>query len=102
MYADGRRAATTGGPALPMDDPGRLILQQAGGGGNDLSYDQDYWVHPLPPPGPVTLVVSWLERGITEARAELDGAAIGEAARRAVTLWPDEPGNSIGQGSSGG
>jgi hypothetical protein len=37
-------------------------------------------------------VVSWLEHGIAEARAELDGEAISEAARRAVTLWPDEPG----------
>ena len=92
MYTDGRRAATSGGPALPTDDPGRLLLQQDGGGGNDLSYDQDCWVHPLPPPGPVTLVVSWLEHGIAEARAELDGEAISEAARRAVTLWPDEPG----------
>jgi hypothetical protein len=91
MYADGRRAATTGGPALPADDPDRLILQQDGGGGNELSYHQDIWAHPLPPPGPVTLVVSWLQHGITEARAELDGTAIGEAAQRAVTLWPDEP-----------
>jgi hypothetical protein len=47
---------------------------------------------------------SWLEHGITEARTEarteLDGAAIGEAALRAVTLWPGEPANSIGEGSS--
>ncbi len=37
-------------------------------------------------------MVSWLEHGIAEARAELDGEAISEAARRAVTLWLDEPG----------
>jgi hypothetical protein len=57
----------------------------------DLSYDQNFWVHPLPPPGPVTLVVSWPRQGIAEARAELDGAAICQAAQRAVILWPDEP-----------
>jgi hypothetical protein len=91
MYADGRRAATTGGPALPADDPGYLILQPDGGGGDDLSYDQEFWVHPLPPPGPVTLIASWPRQGITETRAELDGAAIGQAAQRAVTLWRDEP-----------
>jgi len=39
----------------------------------------------------VTFVVSWLEHGVAEARAELDGAAIGAAAQRAVTLWPEEP-----------
>jgi len=90
MYADGRRAATTG-PGLPQADPGRIVLQQDGGGGDNLSYDQDFWVHPLPPPGSVTLVVSWLEHGIAEVRAELDGTAIGEAAQRSVTLWPDDP-----------
>jgi hypothetical protein len=91
MYADGRRVATTGGPTLPVDDPEYLILQPDGGGGDDLSYDQDFWVHPLPPPGPVTLVASWPGQGITEARAELDGAAIGQAAQRAVFLWRDGP-----------
>ncbi len=49
------------------------------------------WAHPLPPDGPVTLVVSWPAQGIEEARAELDGAAIRAAAQRAVTLWPEGP-----------
>jgi hypothetical protein len=39
----------------------------------------------------VTLVVSWPEQGIPEARGELDGTAIRAAARQAVVLWPDEP-----------
>jgi hypothetical protein len=28
---------------------------------------------------------------VAETRAELDGAAVHEAAQRAVTLWPEEP-----------
>jgi hypothetical protein len=48
-------------------------------------------VHSLPQPGPVAVVVSLSQQGIAEARAELDGAAIGQAAQRAVILWPDEP-----------
>jgi hypothetical protein len=90
MYADGRRVATTS-EHLPGDDPERLVLQQGGGGGSSLTWDADFWVYPLPPEGPVTLVVSWLEHGITEARAELDGGAVREAAQHAVILWPDEP-----------
>ena len=39
----------------------------------------------------MTFVASWLEYGVTEARAELDGAAIRAAAVRAVILWPEEP-----------
>jgi hypothetical protein len=93
LYADGRRAATTGVHYRPPDDDddGRLVLQQGGGGGSSCSQDWDFWVHPLPPDGPVTLVGSWVEHGIAESRAELDGAAIRAAARRAVTLWPEEP-----------
>jgi hypothetical protein len=45
----------------------------------------------LPADGPVTFVASWLSHGVPEVRAELDGAAIRAAARRAVTLWAEEP-----------
>jgi hypothetical protein len=93
MYADGRRVATDAinGEPSPGDDPERLVLCRGGGGGDDRRWDADFWVYPLPPEGPVTLVASWLERGITEARTELDGAAIRQAAQHAVILWPDEP-----------
>jgi hypothetical protein len=47
-------------------------------------------VYPLPPDGPVTFVAAWLQHGVAETRAELDGATIREAARRAVILWPEE------------
>ena len=39
----------------------------------------------------MTFVASWLKHGVAETRAELGGAAIGEAAGRAVILWPEEP-----------
>jgi hypothetical protein len=65
----------------------------SGGGGSSCSQDWDFWVYPLPPGGPVTLVASGAERGIAEWRAELDGAAIRAAAGRAVTLWPEEASN---------
>jgi hypothetical protein len=92
MFADGRRAAAPGGHPRPDDaEAGRLVLFENGGGGSSRTWDGNFWVHPLPPEGPVTFVVSWLEHGVAEARAELDGAAIGAAARRALILWPEEP-----------
>ena len=90
-YADGRRAAAPSGHPRPGDDRGRLVVRQNGGGGSGRSWDGNLWVHPLPPEGPVTFVVSWLEQGVAETGVELDGAAIREAARRAVILWPDDP-----------
>ena len=50
-----------------------------------------YWVHPLPPEGPATIVVSWLALDITEVRHEFAGAKIRAAAEQAVNLWPEDP-----------
>ena len=91
MYADGRRATAAGGHPQPGGDSRELVVLQNGGGGSDRTWDGNLWVHPLPPEGPVTFVASWLEHGVAETRAELDGAAIREAAGRAVILWPEEP-----------
>jgi hypothetical protein len=92
LYADGRRAATTGSP-WPADDAGdeQLILMPDGSSADDHRWDGDFWVHPLPPDGPVTFVVSWPRHDVAETRVELDGTAIREAAGRAVSLWPEEP-----------
>jgi len=93
MYADGRRGATTGSGWRPGKDaePGRLVVHHGSSGGSDRRWDGWFWVHPLPSDGPVTFVASWPAYGVTETRAELDGAAICAAAARAVTLWPEEP-----------
>ena len=88
----GRRGAIAGGH-WPDEaaDPGRLFLQHGSSGGTAGRWDGEFWVHPLPPEGPVTFVASWPEYGVAETRAEMDGAAIRAAAERAVVLWPEEP-----------
>ena len=93
LYADGRRAAIDGGHRHFSDPvaPDELVLMHGGSSGSDYRWDGDFWVHPLPPAGPVTFVASWLAKGITEARAQVDGAAISVAASHAVELWPDDP-----------
>lgn len=97
MFSDGHRAATTGGHPWPHDaDADRLVLLSDGGGGGGRRWDANFWVYPLPPGGPVTLVVSWPKYDVAETRAELDGAAIREAAGRAVILWPDDPDSEPG------
>jgi hypothetical protein len=92
LYADGRRAATTG-RSWPDDGAaaGDLILLTDGSSGSPHRWDGDFWVHPLPPDGPVTFVVSWPRYGVAETRAEFDGAAIRAGAQRTVSLWPEEP-----------
>src|SRR5215470_17655568 len=102
MYADGRRTAATASHPLGDDDsdPRRLVMLQGGSSGSPRRWDGDIWVHPLPPGGPVTFVASWPKHGVTETRAELDGAAIREAAQRAVTLWPEESESEPGGASA--
>ena len=65
LYADGRRGAITGGHWRPDrdDDPGRLVLEHGSSGGTVRRWDGNFWVHPLPPDGPVTFVASWPEYG---------------------------------------
>jgi hypothetical protein len=69
----------------------RFKLVHAGGGVDGWSFDMDYRVRPLPPPGPLAFICSWPGRGIRTSRMEVDGGAVRAAADAAVTLWPDDP-----------
>jgi hypothetical protein len=93
LYADSRRVRTSSYRPIPVDDADgeHLVLQEVGTGGSERQWDGQFWVHPLPPSGPVTFVASWLLYEVAEARVELDSSVIHKAAGRAVILWPDEP-----------
>jgi hypothetical protein len=96
-YADGRTATNLN----PMPWPGdpragdlaenEVVLAQSGGGGGGRTFEQGYWVTPLPPPGPLAFVCAWPALGITETRTIVDAALIVEAATRAQVLWPWQP-----------
>jgi hypothetical protein len=126
-YADGRQAATRRWIRLPppvfsrrAEDPRAILLAELQGGGDELTWDADFWVAPLPPAGPVLFYASWPDAGAAEQRAEFDGTAIRAAAARAVRLGtregavsdpgapgreapgpPDDPGPSGGLGIPG-
>jgi hypothetical protein len=94
-YPDGRRASTLTdtrmrGPGA-MTDGEHLVLVQQGGGGGTHSVDQSYWVAPLPPDGPVTVVLAWPGFGMPESQTTLDASAILAAASHSQRLWPPQP-----------
>lgn len=95
--SDGRRGSVLGRPGDWPPQPGlqgsdqEVSLSGTGGGGGGRSFDQGWWVTPLPPDGPVRLVVRWDAQGIQEEATELDGTAIARAGRSAEVLWPWEP-----------
>jgi len=100
-FADGRSATNIEPATIGTDgpDPDRLMLSDGPGTGLVASgsspdrwgWDMEYRVRPLPPPGPLAFICAWPGRGIAASRAEVDGAAIREAAHAAVTLWPNDP-----------
>lgn len=79
--------ATFGGESVEVRVDGDLGVVPVSGSGTQTRFDQRFWVTPLPPPGPLGVEVAWPSRGLAPTGAELDGAAIVEAAARAETLW---------------
>lgn len=95
QYADGRRTVAADMPGAhtsesSADDDQALSLALGSGSGSDNTYDLRFWLSPLPPPGPVTMVCRWPEFDIDETKVTLDGTAIAAAGRAAVELWPPE------------
>ena len=87
QFADGRRASN----AWFGEGDGDLILHPGGGSGGSASVDQDWWLSPLPPEGPLLVVVRCPEIGLEETATELDGTAIRRAGEAATVLWPWQP-----------
>lgn len=90
--ADGREAAQDDeaglrnglGPMLSVTGSER----NSGGPNDDEHIRMSLWIWPLPPPGPVTVMCSWPDRGLQDAELVLDGDAIRAAASQAVPFWP--------------
>jgi hypothetical protein len=92
--ADGTRVDNVGDP----DRGGEVVFTQGSGSGSEYSVDHSWWLSPLPPAGPLTVVVRCPELGLPETSAVLDGTAIRAAAEGVVELWPWEPPRRRGPG----
>ncbi|SDG56135.1 hypothetical protein [Klenkia brasiliensis] len=84
QFADGRRGSLHG-------EGGDVLLTSRGGGGGGRSVQQGLWLHPVPPAGPLSVVVLAPGLGIDETRTGLDGGPLAAAVRDVVELWPWEP-----------
>ena len=82
-----RRQAPTDGP----------VFNPQGGSGNEHSVDQSWWLHPLPPEGPIRLVARCTALGIDETSTEIDGTDVRRAAGQVVELWPWTPPRPAGE-----
>lgn len=84
VFADGRRGMLDN---FSSRQTGDVRLAPIEGHGTQTRFDQRFWVEPLPPPGPLGVVVEWERRGLAETRADVDAGAILEAAAKTETLW---------------
>jgi len=100
-FADERKATNLGHPfqrEQEDDDPSQPVLMPRGSGDGGRSWAMNWWVWPLPPPGPLALVWEWPAQGIGLTRHELDATPLLEAAARVEPLWPS--GGAIGGSGS--
>ncbi|MCW2985138.1 MAG: hypothetical protein JWR63_2708 [Conexibacter sp.] len=93
-FADGRKIAYEAhgrprGSEASGDAASEIALVSGSGSGSPRRSSRGHWLWPLPPEGPVTFALSWLDEGIEETVVEIDGAPIRAAAARAVELWED-------------
>jgi hypothetical protein len=96
VFADGHRLTnfdrqTPYSYPIPSTPPDTPVMRPTSGGGGEFHYQQSLYIWPLPPDGPLTVVVEWPDQAIAETRTELDATAIRAAAAQAVLIWSDLP-----------
>jgi hypothetical protein len=96
-YVDGGRRSARIDRQRDEDEP--VLLMSTGSMWGRFHRLLELYMAPLPPEGPLTLVVQWLEHEIEETHTELDGSAIRAAAATVTDVWPDLPPAPTADGS---
>jgi hypothetical protein len=91
-YPDGRTASNVGSSfpdPIALGDAPTLLGQGGGGGGR--TFQMDYWLTPMPPPGELTIIVAWPARNIAESLTVIPAAVIAQGRSANIELWPWQP-----------
>ncbi len=65
-------------------------MMPGGGRGGERRWEQDFWVWPLPPPGPLAFVCEWPAYRIALSRVEIEADLLRTAAADAPAIWPED------------
>ena len=89
VFADGRAATTGTRDAPPVEAEGGdgPVLLLLGSAATALTWTGEYWLHPLPPTGPLVLGCRWPDRGIPETLVEIDPEPLIAAAGSSLPVW---------------
>lgn len=96
---DGERVSNLGGRMgggrfmKPDEEPGGPVFMQHGGGGGSagegrVRMNPGFWLWPRPESGALRIFCEWPVVEISLSTAEIDSAALVEAATRVLPLWP--------------
>ena len=87
VFSDGRAATSGTRDAPQVAQPGVATLVLRHTTPSELLWDGLYWLHPLPPPGPLVRGCRWPDRGIPETLVEIDPAPLLAAAATCGPVW---------------
>jgi hypothetical protein len=65
-----------------------VVMHRGGGGGGD-SFNMQYWMWPLPPAGPLTVVSEWPAYDVPETRVVIDATELRARAGESEAIWPE-------------
>jgi hypothetical protein len=75
---------------VPRDEQGiptEPVIAVGGDGGGNGHFRFEYWIFPLPTPGPLEVFAEWAIAGVEETSIVISGDDIREAAQHAIVLW---------------
>ncbi|MEY9853844.1 hypothetical protein ABH923_003522 [Leifsonia sp. EB41] len=91
VLGDGQHLISDQAPGMYGVTPENHSLNPSGGGGrgseDNYLFDDGLWLWPLPPEGPIEIVVQWPVFGIPESRVVLDSAPLRGLAPQARPVW---------------
>ncbi|MDP9332849.1 MAG: hypothetical protein M3Q30_06025 [Actinomycetota bacterium] len=67
--------------------PTQPVIVGGGGGGGGGHFRFEYWVFPLPTPGPLEVFAEWPLAGMEETSVVISGDDVLDAAQQAMILW---------------
>ena len=87
-YSDGRHATSGSRDSPDVERSSDAAqLKMLGSSHSGLVWNGDYWLWPVPPPGPLVVGCRWPDRGIAETLVQIDPAPLISAAASSKPVW---------------
>jgi hypothetical protein len=86
-FSDGRTATSGQRDSPDVEKAGTAQLKMLGSAQQELMWTGDYWLYPLPSPGPLVVGCRWPDRGIPETLVQIDPTPLLTAAAQSTSVW---------------